>query len=636
MAHTPAAPDERGDRRRYRAFISYSHGDKVFAARLHRQLESYRLPSRLVGKVTAVGATPRRLTPIFRDQDELPASNDLGADLTAALRASMFLIVVCSPSAARSPWVEEEIVQFKRAHGGDRVLAVIIDGTPHASAIPGRNEEECYPRALRYHIDENGQLTDTIVHPAAADARQGGDGPQASLLKLVAGLTGLKLDELVQRESQRRAQRLSVIAAASLSGMAVTGGLALYANQQRIVAEREAIAARTASDYLIGTFELINPDSENPKTITALAMLNRSARRAQTELSDQPGMQARVLATLGRAYTELGLFDEARGTVEAALPSIEKAGPSGAEAVLTLATLYARDGKVDQSRALIRRAEALLGTDQTKHGRLRGLTAMAQARLLFREADLDGGLARLEDALGYYRGAKDVTPRELAAVLHNRALMLADMGRFDDAEKSLREALIVTQRALGPSHVLTARAWQALARNSYQAGRLEAAERQIDSAAKIERVIVERDDPVLGDALLLQGQILVELGRYAEAEGALREAIAVLSKAYGGPHFSIGFAQAFLAIAQAEQGRTSAALRAIDAAKHNYDVAYGGVHPNHGELLVFRARVLAKAGRRSEARANCSAGVEILRSTLGAAEAFTKQTAAKCSALGPA
>ncbi|TAM94430.1 MAG: hypothetical protein EPN40_11830, partial [Rhodanobacteraceae bacterium] len=50
----------------YRAFISYSHRDKAWADWLHRSLETYRVPSRLVGTTTAHGIIPRRLDPIFR------------------------------------------------------------------------------------------------------------------------------------------------------------------------------------------------------------------------------------------------------------------------------------------------------------------------------------------------------------------------------------------------------------------------------------------------------------------------------------------------------------------------------------------------------------------------------------------
>src|SRR6187402_3274558 len=97
----------------YRAFISYSHRDKAHVRRLHRAVESFRIPQKLVGKVTSVGEVPRRLAPVFRDRDELPASPDLGGELSSALRRSMFLIVICSPASAKSKWVDEEILQFK-------------------------------------------------------------------------------------------------------------------------------------------------------------------------------------------------------------------------------------------------------------------------------------------------------------------------------------------------------------------------------------------------------------------------------------------------------------------------------------------------------------------------------------------
>lgn len=75
MTPDNAEPHDRQDGAfAYRAFISYSHKDKDLAQRLHRDVESYRIPSKLVGRVTGVGKVPRRLRPIFRDREELPAS----------------------------------------------------------------------------------------------------------------------------------------------------------------------------------------------------------------------------------------------------------------------------------------------------------------------------------------------------------------------------------------------------------------------------------------------------------------------------------------------------------------------------------------------------------------------------------
>lgn len=49
---------------RYRAFIAYSHQDEVRAKWLHKALETYRVPARLVGTKTEGGVITRRiLTP---------------------------------------------------------------------------------------------------------------------------------------------------------------------------------------------------------------------------------------------------------------------------------------------------------------------------------------------------------------------------------------------------------------------------------------------------------------------------------------------------------------------------------------------------------------------------------------------
>ena len=129
---------------RYRAFISYSHADARWAAWLHRSLESYRLPSRLRGGQGEHGPLPDRLSPIFRDREDLSSAGHLGPQIEQALLESEALVVVCSPDAARSPWVESEILAFKRLGRGDRVYAFIVDGEPNASG-----ERECFPRALR-------------------------------------------------------------------------------------------------------------------------------------------------------------------------------------------------------------------------------------------------------------------------------------------------------------------------------------------------------------------------------------------------------------------------------------------------------------------------------------------------------
>ena len=230
---------------RYRAFLSYSHRDRRFAEWLHRELETYRVPKRMVGAPTKLGLVPARLHPIFKDREELSASGSLGEAITAALSHASALIVVCSPAAAASPWVNEEVRTFKQMHGPSHVFAVITDGEPGASQVPGQEDQECFPPALRFTVGDDGKLTDIPAEPIAADLRPEGDGKRIGKLKIVAGLIGVGLDEVVQREAQRRHRRLRYVAAASLAGMTVTSGLAVAA----VVARDEARDQRNEAEH---------------------------------------------------------------------------------------------------------------------------------------------------------------------------------------------------------------------------------------------------------------------------------------------------------------------------------------------------------------------------------------------------
>jgi tetratricopeptide (TPR) repeat protein len=235
----------------YRAFISYSHADRQWADWLHKALETYRVPSRLVGKRTEAGAIPRRLHPIFRDREELPSAADLGRKVHEALAQSENLVVICSPASARSRWVNEEVLAYKRLGRGERIFCLIVDGEPDASDLPGREAEECFCPALRFATNAAGQPTAERSEPIAADARPGKDGKPNAKLKLIAGMLDVGFDQLKQREQQRRVRRMTAIAALAVTVMLVTSVLAVYAlisRHQAVIAQRQAVVAQQAAE----------------------------------------------------------------------------------------------------------------------------------------------------------------------------------------------------------------------------------------------------------------------------------------------------------------------------------------------------------------------------------------------------
>ena len=183
---------------------------------MHRILESYRVPKKLVGQHTFRGPIPKTFRPIFRDRDELPASSDLGAALQEALHQSRNLIVICSPDSAQSRWVNEEILTFKRLGREDRILCLIVSGEPFASEDNGLSSQECFAPALRTSLGPDGQPTDNRAEPMAADIREGGDGKAGARLKLAAGIAGVGYDELKRRDRARRRRQYLIFAAVAM------------------------------------------------------------------------------------------------------------------------------------------------------------------------------------------------------------------------------------------------------------------------------------------------------------------------------------------------------------------------------------------------------------------------------------
>jgi hypothetical protein len=208
-------PQARAAAYKYRAFLSYSHRDMAWAKWLHRALEVYRIDRDLVGRETAHGPVPKTLRPIFRDREDFSAGHSLTEQTVAALEASQFLIVICSPRAAQSAYVNEEIRCFKALGRAACVIPVIVDGAP------GDPERECFPPALRFRIDADGVRTSERESPIAADARPQGDGKETAKQKVVAGLLGIALDEIMRRAERARKRRNIVRTGAGVASVVV-------------------------------------------------------------------------------------------------------------------------------------------------------------------------------------------------------------------------------------------------------------------------------------------------------------------------------------------------------------------------------------------------------------------------------
>jgi tetratricopeptide (TPR) repeat protein len=416
----------------YHAFVSYSHRDKAWGEWLHGALEGYRIDKNLVGRDTAGGPVPATLRPIFRDREDFSAGHSLTEQTRTALAASKFLVVVCSPHAAQSKYVNEEILCFKASGGDERVVAIIVDGEPGDSVC------ECFPPALRFKVLPDGVLTGEPEAPIAADARCQGDGKRLALLKVIAALLSLPLDDVRKREALADNRRIMIAAA----GVLVVAVLGLFAAYLSIAHQRELSLEATRSE--------------------GYQELNRHSRE--------------ILSALMQA----GLVEEAAGTAVADIAKRAAAGDARQQHALDLL----KTGKIEDATRVLQ-AFADDKMKQIAKDQARVKAESLEAATAYRNL---GAIAALRDprkALDAYEKAVELDPDDVESVLWSGMIRVI-RGDLEGAQTRFYRVLSLANANDSPYHY-----WARLSLGQIRAERGDvggALKSYRDSLALVERV----------------------------------------------------------------------------------------------------------------------------------------------------
>ncbi len=169
---------------RHQAYLSFAHKDKAVGAWVARMLRSFRTPRGLVRDFAA----PARLGAICVDRQDSSAGAQLSDHAKAELRASAALIVICSPRAAASRWINQEVAAFKQLGRGANIIPVIAEGQ-----APG-----VLPLTLRYSLDAEGAPTDTLddTTRVVADLVHDSAGRTGAMRAVAAALLGFSPAEM--------------------------------------------------------------------------------------------------------------------------------------------------------------------------------------------------------------------------------------------------------------------------------------------------------------------------------------------------------------------------------------------------------------------------------------------------------
>jgi tetratricopeptide (TPR) repeat protein len=182
---------------------------------------------------------------------------------------------------------------------------MVVDGDPAAR----EGADVCFPEALFEGVDG------AVAEPLAADVRKWADGRQLTRLKLVAGLLSVRLDELRQRDLQRRRKRQAMISIAAIAAAAlVVLTIASWISERT---EREK--AEQMATFVVDLGERLHSDVD----LETLAIINAQAS-TYLEGLDQRRLSPETRVKVALAIRQLGYVSELQGRPEEAIAAYER------------------------------------------------------------------------------------------------------------------------------------------------------------------------------------------------------------------------------------------------------------------------------------------------------------------------
>lgn len=215
-------------------FLSYSRKDKDFAVRLENALESYRFPKSL--------KNVKRGLNVFRDESDIEAADDYHRSIEQYLKGSTKLVVICSPDARKSQYVEDEIRRFIQTRGEHDIVPVLFRGKANNETVD--ENEKAFPEVL---CENRMPLAANFL---GAENYKGKlhKGPFSnsfySILAAINDIDRRKLEQIDEKVRARRRALILSIASAIIMVLSVALVFAVISQRKAVAATKEATDAK--------------------------------------------------------------------------------------------------------------------------------------------------------------------------------------------------------------------------------------------------------------------------------------------------------------------------------------------------------------------------------------------------------
>lgn len=330
-------------------------------------------------------------------------------------------------------------------------------------------------------------------------------------------------------------------------------------------ARTEAAKAEQVAAFLGDMLSGVGPSVARGRDTELLReILDRTAGRVATELSQQPEVAASVHSVLGRTYRELGVLDSAEVHLGAALATHRELHrgdhPLVADDLFGIASVHLDRGRLPVADSLFRQVLAMrrrLPAEPRERlaEALTGLGTVLTHATRFDEAD-----SLLREGLAIRRSLRSADDATIASSLLNLANNEMARGDLDAADTLCRQSLAIHRRMVTGDHPDIATDLAAIGQIQHKRGDMVAAEAAVREVLEMQQRLFGPDHPHVATTLRTLSEVLIGRGDFEGAEAAARAALEMNVRLHGEGTAPVADALNELAIAVNERRRSEEAI----------------------------------------------------------------------------
>lgn len=467
------------------------------------------------------------MTPLFAAPEQLTGAAITTATDVYSLGLLLYLLLTGSHPAGAGPHSPADLLKSITEVDASLASQTILSNGAVSAERRGMTPEKLHRRV-------RGDL-DTILAKAL---KKRPAERYASVAAFADDLRRYIGNEPIAARPESASYRLGKYVRRHRFGVALTAGIALLLvgflviqgiELRRITRERDR--ADRIANFMTGIFKVSDPDEGGSHGVTAREVLDKAAVDIDSNLSEDPPLQAQMLNVMGRAYLNLGLFSRAESLFKKGIEASKVY--TGQESRETLhmthdmAWAIFQQGRVGEAesieRELLARQRRTLGPDDTD-------TIATVEELAFTVCD-EGkgqcaeGVDLTRDVLEKQKRALGPNAFSTLGTMDDLAIMLAEMNRWDEAIQLQKDSVDKHMRVFGPDNIGTVNSVLDLGEFQRDAGQVDEATHTLEDLLQTERRVFAPDQGETAATEYDLASIFLLKGQKEQALSMLRQSV---------------------------------------------------------------------------------------------------------------